>query len=78
MSSPKSLLVAEITRKSTLMLLRPPTRSKVYSWRKRMLVREERRFRVDEIEYGGTWPFANKGKLSDVVNDAIAESQMPQ
>ena len=43
-----------------------------------MLVREERRFRVDEIEYGGTWPFANKGKLSDVVNDAIAESQMPQ
>jgi len=42
------------------------------------LVREERRFRVDEIAYGGTWPFANKGTLSDTVNDAIMQSQMPQ
>jgi hypothetical protein len=41
------------------------------------LVREQRRFRIDDIAYGGTWPFANKGKLSDVINDMIAESQMP-
>jgi hypothetical protein len=42
------------------------------------LVREERRFRVDEITFGGAWPFANKGTLSDLVNDAISQSEMPQ
>jgi hypothetical protein len=41
------------------------------------LVREGRRYRVDDIAFGGTWPFANKGKLSDVIKDAVMDSQMP-
>lgn len=41
------------------------------------LLHEGRRYRVDDVIYGGTWPFANKGRLTDVLNDAIAESQKP-
>jgi len=42
-----------------------------------LLVREGRGWKIDDISYGGTWPFANKGRMSDVLNDAIAESQNP-
>jgi hypothetical protein len=41
------------------------------------LVREERRFRVDDVTYGGAWAFSNKGKLSDLLTQAIAEGNMP-
>jgi hypothetical protein len=42
-----------------------------------VLVREDRRFRVDDVIYGGSWAFSNKGRLTDILNSAIAEGQMP-
>ena len=42
-----------------------------------VLVREQRRFRVDDIAYGGTWPFSNKGKLSGLLNETLSHSEAP-
>ena len=42
-----------------------------------LLVKVGRRYRVDDIAFGGTWAFANKGRSSEIVTDAISESQKP-
>lgn len=42
-----------------------------------VLVREDRRYRVDDVIYGGSWAFSNMGRLSEILNSAVAESQMP-
>lgn len=34
-------------------------------------------WRVDDIEYGGTWDFANKGRLSELLKSVIDESKKP-
>lgn len=38
-----------------------------------VLVREDRRYRVDDVIYGGSWAFSNMGRLSDILNSAVAE-----
>ena len=35
-------------------------------------------WRVDDIGYGGSWSFGNKGKLTTALKGAIAESKQPQ
>jgi hypothetical protein len=42
-----------------------------------VLVREDRRYRVDDVIYGGSWAFSNMGRMSEILNSAVAESQMP-
>ena len=45
------------------------------TWKDRvLLVRERQRWAVDDIAYGGTWDFGNKGKLGDAL-EAIASWQ---
>ena len=34
-------------------------------------------WRVDDIEYGGTWDFGNKGTLSELLKGAIEEAKKP-
>ncbi|MFZ1989917.1 MAG: hypothetical protein WAW96_09110 [Alphaproteobacteria bacterium] len=34
-------------------------------------------WRVDDIEFGGTWDFANKGRLTELLKAAIDESKKP-
>jgi len=43
-----------------------------------LMVREGRTWKIDDVSYGGTWPFANKGRMTDTLNDAIAESKKAQ
>jgi hypothetical protein len=42
-----------------------------------VLVREDRRYRVDDVIYGGSWAFSNMGRMSEILNSAIMEAQMP-
>jgi hypothetical protein len=42
-----------------------------------LMVREGRSWKIDDIAYGGTWPFANTGHMTDILYDAIAESEKP-
>ena len=39
-----------------------------------VLVKSTDGWGVDDILFGGSWAFANKGKLSDTLNEAIADS----
>jgi hypothetical protein len=39
------------------------------------LVMETGGWRVDDIAYGATWDFGNKGKLSDVLKDVVKEGK---
>ena len=43
-----------------------------------LMVREGRTWKIDDVRYGGTWPFANKGRMTETLNDAIAESKKAQ
>jgi hypothetical protein len=38
-----------------------------------VVVEDAGAWRVDDIEYGGTWAFGNKGKLSDTLKSVIAQ-----
>jgi hypothetical protein len=38
-----------------------------------LLVKDAAGWRVDDIQYGGSWAFGNKGKLSDSLKAVIAE-----
>jgi hypothetical protein len=40
-----------------------------------VLVADKTGVRVDDIVYGGTWDFGNKGKLSDTLKGVIAEGK---
>jgi hypothetical protein len=42
-----------------------------------LMVREGRTWKIDDVAYGGTWPFANRGHMTDILTDAIAESEKP-
>jgi hypothetical protein len=51
-------------------------RGKPFSWTDTVyLVLTSQGWRVDDIGYGGTWPFGNKGRLSDTVKQAIADAR---
>jgi hypothetical protein len=39
-----------------------------------VVVSTDKGWRVDDIAYGGTWDFGNKGKLSDTLKAVVAES----
>lgn len=41
------------------------------------LVREQSGWRVDDVIYGGDWPFAKHGRLTEMLKSTIAESQKP-
>jgi hypothetical protein len=41
------------------------------------LVRETGGWRVDDIIYGGNWDFAKRGRLTELLRNAIAESKKP-
>jgi hypothetical protein len=41
------------------------------------LVRETGGWRVDDIIYGGNWDFAKRGRLTEVLKNAIVESKKP-
>ena len=41
------------------------------------VVMTEKGWRVDDIEFGGTWDFANKGRLTELLKAAIDESKKP-
>lgn len=44
-------------------------------WRDKLfLVREGRGWRVDDIEYGGTWEFMHKGRLREVLESVIKDA----
>jgi hypothetical protein len=47
-------------------------------WTDRVLLRREQGgWKIDDIAYGGTWDFANKGMMTDALNEAIDESRKP-
>jgi len=41
------------------------------------VVMTDKGWRVDDIEFGGTWDFANKGRLTELLKAAIDESKKP-
>lgn len=41
------------------------------------VVMTDKGWRVDDIEYGGTWDFGNKGRLTELLKSAIEESRKP-
>lgn len=41
------------------------------------LLREAGGWRVDDVIYGGDWPFAQHGRLSEVLKNVVAESNKP-
>ncbi len=55
--------------------LDPKDRS-LFKWKDKIyLVRELRRWVVDDIEYLGSWPFMHKGRLKTVLAEAIKDSR---
>lgn len=51
-------------------------RGKPFSWTDTVyLVATPQGWRVDDIGYGGTWPFGNKGRLSETVRQAVADAR---
>ncbi|MBV8977998.1 MAG: hypothetical protein JO261_09375 [Alphaproteobacteria bacterium] len=50
-------------------------KDKPFSWTDTVyLVQTPAGWRVDDIGYGGTWDFGNKGKMSDTLKSAIADA----
>ena len=41
------------------------------------VVMTDKGWRVDDIEFGGSWDFANKGRLTELLKAAIEESKKP-
>jgi hypothetical protein len=55
-----------------------PSGGKSQEWRDTLyLVREDGGWRVNDIEYGGTWEFMHKGRLVDVLESVIKDSKRP-
>lgn len=51
---------------------------KTQKWRDRLFpVKEDRGWRVNDIEYGGTWEFMHKGRLRKVLESVIKGSREP-
>jgi len=49
-------------------------KDKPFSWTDTVyLVRTQAGWRVDDIAYGGTWDFGNKGRLTRTLKNAIAD-----
>ena len=51
---------------------------KAQRWRDKLfLVKEARGWRVNDIEYGGTWEFMHRGRLQELLESVIKDSQKP-
>jgi hypothetical protein len=51
-----------------------PRDKKGPSWTDKLWLKQVNgQWRVDDIEYGATWEFANRGKLSDMLKALIKE-----
>ena len=51
---------------------------KAQKWRDKLfLVKENRRWRVNDIEYGGSWEFMHKGRLQAVLESVIKDGRKP-
>jgi hypothetical protein len=55
-----------------------PAGGKPQDWRDTLvLVKEKDGWRVSDIEYGGTWEFMHKGRLTDVLRSVIKDAERP-
>jgi hypothetical protein len=56
----------------------PGAKPQTVRWHDRaILIQENRKWVVDDLELLGEWPFGAKGKLSDILRNVVNEANEP-